>query len=610
MTKFVKYFPLWSKILFATLCITIITSLAAGELARRFEYNYLTNNLTSQIQQTFNILSATTIDSLITEDIPLLETIMLQISSNYPDIEFFAIYNELQTVLVIWGALPAEGSLQHQVIQQPVIFGGEIFGYMKIAVSTANLQDDITKHVNLVRLLIALILLCLALAISLLLHSSVLKPITNINKRLLHLTQLHHTDEQIILLSTNELDRLNESVDLIQEFTHKQKQREQQLHAAKEQAINANTTKSTFLATMSHEIRNPMHAILGALSLIDKSEMNTEQQHFIDTSLKSANILLGLLNNILDMSKIEAGKLQLEHRSFNIQEILQSVTSVLEPLAQKKHITLNHSSNIEVPLWLLGDDTRLTQILINLTSNAIKFTPQGEVNVGMKVVKEPNYTHVGFTIKDSGIGISEDKLSHIFDDFVQSDSSFSREYGGSGLGLAISKQLITLMKGTITVTSQLNQGSEFRIKLKLENTAAPVTNQPRSQTQVVTTGPPPHLLLVEDNKANQFITKTILQRAGYTVDVASNGLLAIAACEKQRYQLILMDLQMPEMDGFDATKGIRQAANMNINTPIIAMTANATTEDRENTLAVGMNDFLMKPAREDQLMKKIHHWLN
>lgn len=610
MIKFVRYSPLWSKILFATLCITIVTSLAAGELARRFEYNYLTKNLNSQIQQTFNIISATTIDSLITEDIPLLETIMLQISSNYPGIEFFAIYNELQTVLVTWGTLPAEDSQQHQIFQQPVIFGGETFGYMKIAVSTSRLQDDITEHVNLIRFLIALILLCLGLAISLFLHSSVLKPITNINNRLLRLSQLHHIDEQIILVSTNELDRLNKSVDLIQELTHKQKQREQQLHAAKEQAINANTTKSTFLATMSHEIRNPMHAILGALSLINKSEMSTEQQHFIDTSLKSANILLGLLNNILDMSKIEAGKLQLEHHPFNIQEILQGVASVLEPLAQKKHIILSHSSNIEAPLWLLGDDNRLTQILINLTNNAIKFTQQGQVNVTMKVVKEPDYTQVCFTIKDSGIGISERNLSHIFDDFVQSDSSFSREYGGSGLGLAISKQLITLMKGTITVTSQLNQGSEFKIKLKLENTAAPVIEQPSSQAQVSTEGPAPHLLLVEDNKANQFITKTILQRAGYIVDVADNGLLAIAASEKQLYQLILMDLQMPEMDGFDATKGIRQASNININTPIIAMTANATTEDRENTLAVGMNDFLMKPARKDQLIKKIHHWLN
>lgn len=610
MTKLIKHLPLWSQILIATLCITLGTSLAAGELARRFEYNYLTNNLTLQIQQTFNILSATTIDSLITEDIPLLETIMLQISSNHPDIAFFAIYNELHSVLVTWGELPPENSLQHQIFQQPVTFEGETFGYMQIAVSTANLQQDITEHVNLIRLLIALILLCLALTISLLLHSSVLKPITNINNRLLRLSQLHQADEQITLVSNNELDRLNESVDLIQEFTHKQKQREQQLHIAKEQAINANTTKSTFLATMSHEIRNPMHAILGALSLLDKSEMNTEQQHFIDTSLKSANILLGLLNNILDMSKIEAGKLQLEHRPFNIQEILQSVTSVLAPLAQKKGITLHHSSNIEAPLWLLGDEHRLTQILINLTNNAIKFTQQGRVDVVMEAVQQANHTQLCFTVKDSGIGIAEHTLKHIFDDFVQSDSSFSREYGGSGLGLAISKQLITLMKGTITVTSQLNQGSVFTSKVALENTIAPVNKQPISQIQIVTKNTPPHLLLVEDNKANQFITKTILQRAGYFVDVASNGLLAIEASEKQRYQLILMDLQMPEMDGFDATKGIRQATNINLKTPIIAMTANATIEDRQNTLAVGMNDFLMKPAREDQLMKKIHHWLN
>ncbi|QUM88541.1 response regulator [Moritella sp. 36] len=610
MTLLIKHLPLWFKILIATLCITLITSLAAGELARRFEYNYLTNNLTSQIQQTFNILSATTIDSLITEDIPLLETIMLQISSNYPDVEFFAIYNELHTVLVTWGTLPPEASLQHQVFQQPVSFGGETFGYMKIAVSTASLQQDITEHVNLIRLLIALILLCLALTISLLLHSSVLKPISNINNRLLQLSQFHHTGEQITLVSTNELDRLNESVDLIQEFTHKQTQREQQLQIAKEQAINANTTKSTFLATMSHEIRNPMHAILGALSLLNKSEMSAEQQHFIDTSLKSANILLGLLNNILDMSKIEAGKLQLEHRAFNLQEILQNVTSVLEPLAQKKEITLNHTCNTETPLWVLGDDNRLAQVLINLTNNAIKFTQQGQVDVMMEAIQQANHTQLCFTVKDNGIGISEHQLKHIFDDFVQSDSSFSREYGGSGLGLAISKQLITLMKGSITVTSQLNQGSEFIIKLKLENTAAPVTEQPMPQAPVVTKDTPAHLLLVEDNKANQFITKTILQRAGYTVDVANNGLVAIKACEKQRYELILMDLQMPEMDGFDATKGIRQASNINTNTPIIAMTANATTEDRENTLAVGMNDFLMKPAREDQLIKKVRHWLN
>jgi len=587
----------------------MLISLAAGELARRFEYNYLTNNLTIQIQQTFNLLSATTIDSLITEDIPLLETIMLQISSNYPDIEFFAIYNELHTVLVSSGELPEE-DLQHQIFQQAVSFGGETFGYMQIAVSTAHLQDDITEHVNLIRLLIALILICLALAISLLLHSSVLKPITHINNRLLRLSQLHQVDEQITLVSTNELDRLNESVDLIQDLTHKQKHREQQLRVAKEQAINANTTKSTFLATMSHEIRNPMHAILGALSLLDKSKMDIEQQHFIDTSLKSANILLGLLNNILDMSKIEAGKLQLEHRPFDIQGILLGVTSVLEPLAQKKNITLQHSSNIEEPLWLLGDDNRLTQILINLTNNAIKFTQQGHVDVIMHAVIQSNHTQLCFTVKDTGIGIPENKLKHIFDDFVQSDSSFSREYGGSGLGLAISKQLITLMKGAITVTSQVDTGSEFTIKLALENTSAPIIEAPIPQIKVQFDDTPTHLLLVEDNKANQFITKTILQRAGYAVDVAGNGLLAIEACEKKRYQLILMDLQMPEMDGFGATKGIRQVSNINRDTPIIAMTANATTEDRENTLAVGMNDFLMKPAREDQLMKKINHWLN
>ncbi|WP_198436469.1 ATP-binding protein [Moritella sp. F3] len=608
MTKFVRHLPLWSKILLITLCITLITSLAAGELARRVEYNYLTKNLNSQIQQTLNILSATTIDSVITEDIPLLETIMLQISSHYPNIEFLAIYNESHRVLVTWGTLPTKGSPQHQVFQQPVSFEGETFGYMKIAVSTASLRDDITDHVNLIRLLMALILLCLALTISLLLYSSVLKPITNINNRLLRLSQQHQADEQITLVSTNELDRLNESVDLIQEFTHKQKQREQQLREAKEQAINANTTKSTFLATMSHEIRNPMHAILGALSLINKRGMNAEQQGFIDTGLKSANILLSLLNNILDISKIEAGKLQLEHHPFNIQEVLQGVASVLEPLAQKKNIALNHSSNIDTPLWLLGDEYRLTQILINLTNNAIKFTQQGQVNVMMKAMAGQQYTQVYFTVKDTGIGIPEHKLNHIFDDFVQSDSSFSREYGGSGLGLAISKQLLTLMGGRITVTSQLDEGSEFTVTLTLENTEAPVNAKLTLQT--ASKEPPARLLLVEDNKANQFVTKTILQRAGYVVDVAGNGLLAIAACEKQRYQLILMDLQMPEMDGFDATKGIRQPNNINRHTPIVAMTANATIEDRQNTLAVGMNDFLMKPVREDLLVQKIQRWLN
>ena len=409
----------------------------------------------------------------------------------------------------------------------------------------------------------------------------------------------------------NELERLNESVDLIQELTHKQKQREQQLNIAKEAAVNANTTKSTFLATMSHEIRNPMHAILGALSLLDKSKMDSEQQHFIDTSLKSANILLGLLNNILDMSKIEAGKLQLEHRPFNIQDILLGITSVLEPLAHKKGITLRHSSNIDQPLWLLGDDNRLTQILINLTNNAIKFTQQGHVDVIMHAESSTTNTSLlRVTVKDTGIGISEHKLKHIFDDFVQSDSSFSREYGGSGLGLAISKQLITLMKGDVKVTSILNKGSEFTITLELEQTVAPVIEPPLPQAKSTEDSIQTRLLLVEDNKANQFITKTILQRAGYAVDVAGNGLLAIEATKKRRYQLILMDLQMPEMDGFGATKGIRQVSNINRDTPIIAMTANATTEDRENTLAVGMNDFLMKPAREDQLMKKINYWLH
>ncbi|MFC2073725.1 ATP-binding protein, partial [Campylobacterota bacterium] len=389
-----------------------------------------------------------------------------------------------------------------------------------------------------------------------------------------------------------------------------QKQLEQSLIESKIIADKANKAKSDFLANMSHEIRTPLNGILGLTDLVLKTSLNEKQTEYLIKSKTSSLALLRVINDILDYSKIEAGKLDLELKPFNLAEIVKNLKDLFEYQANKKGIELIFDSHLAANTMLVGDALRLTQILTNLIGNAIKFTEQGSVKVSIEVYKEKDgLKELKFSVKDSGIGISKSIQNNLFKEFSQADSSITRTYGGTGLGLAISKQLVDMMQGKIWIESVEGEGSEFIFTLSLES--APDQNQNDSALMPLELDPS-HLdalkgvkiLLAEDNKVNQIVAMGLLEDYLVEIDVANNGQEAVDMALKAKYDIVLMDLQMPVMDGFEATHRIREMDNYK-HTPIFALSAAVMQEDKKLTQEAGMDEHLAKPIDKEILVKTL-----
>ena len=381
--------------------------------------------------------------------------------------------------------------------------------------------------------------------------------------------------------------------------------------------------KSEFLAKMSHEIRTPMNGVMGMLQLLLEDGLNAEQKDYAETALNSSKSLLTIINDILDFSKMEAGKLDIENIPFSISTTIEDVISTVANSAQQKHLELKYLINPDVEKYYIGDASRISQILINLIGNAIKFTDKGEVEVNLSIKEsDSSFSLLHFEVSDSGIGITDEAKKNLFTSFNQADNSISRNYGGTGLGLAICKQLCSLMGGSIGIYDGVNGGSVFWFTLKLarakeqQDEISNINLQEENIEQVILPQEKQRLtnkriLIVEDKEVNQRVASKILERLNYLSDIANNGKMAIEKTQLINYDLILMDCHMPNMDGFEATQKIRklQKGGSIPFCPIIALTGNAMLGDKEKCIEAGMDDFLAKPFTIDELSNIMEKWL-
>ena len=423
--------------------------------------------------------------------------------------------------------------------------------------------------------------------------------------------------EEMVAIRTEELSDANDSL----------RRTVDEVCKAREEAEAANTAKSQFLANMSHEIRTPMNGVLGMTELLLAGNLSEKQRKYAETVYLSAESLLGVINDILDFSKIEAGRLELENVSFNVGSVVSQTVELFRTKTRRKGVVLSIGMNTHVPEYVIGDPTRLRQVLLNLVGNAVKFTERGEISVSVSSVEEGDGRYlICFEVRDTGIGIPPESLDSIFNCFTQADGATNRKYGGTGLGLSIVKQLVEMMEGGVSVESTPGRGSVFRFTVRMrkgseQSTVSGPPGMPpdldSSMESPGASGPVAHtcataghVLVAEDNPVNQEVCKAILECLGCRADIAVNGREAVEAVQRTAYDLVFMDCQMPEMDGIEATRIIRKREEgKGSRTTIIALTAHAMEGYRDYCVKQGMDDYLAKPFTMEGMRETLERWL-
>ncbi|VAV91410.1 hypothetical protein MNBD_ALPHA06-1438 [hydrothermal vent metagenome] len=481
---------------------------------------------------------------------------------------------------------------------------GDVGGVLEVSTDISTYLVAAKKLENTILRGIAIFTLILLIILALITRS-IIKPITAMTSAMTKLANDELDTDIPAGKRQDELGKMSGALDVFKQNLIKSKTFEADLQNQKNRAEAANKAKSTFLAMMSHELRTPMNAILGSAQILESMELNKDVREQVEMLRMGGETLTAILSDVLDLSKIESGKLDTESAAFNLHELLDQAEKLWAAPTQEKGLDLQFVISPQTPNWIKNDATRLRQIIFNLISNAIKFTEQGTIRISVQATPvEANRSKISLAISDTGIGLSKAQQQKLFTPFQQADSSITRRFGGTGLGLSISRSLARLLGGDLTVTSVVGEGSVFTLDFETELAKPVTTNEAQSKVGQILKSPL-RILAAEDNALNMKVLRSFLKAFPFEIVHAENGQVAVEILAVERFDLVLMDVQMPVMDGVAATRQIRSKVGPNQNVPVIAMTANAMSGDRETYLQAGMSDYVPKPIDMRQLLSAI-----